>query len=339
MTGAKQHPEQSRAVESPRQVILCDEPLFTELPGAEYAGLTFPRFQHLLSPGRGDVFALGAFCGDVPVALALFSQSSSKFEHATLLSIMVERRFRGKGLAGTLLARAEAQMFARGCTFLGASYSSRLPRLPEFERLLTRAGWGKPKVTEIRAAGYAADGVAEMMRMELSARPFLPSDAVIDLWGTVTGAERSQVDALVAEIQFNPFLAPALWERNACLELSLVLRHNGKIAGWVFGERDSDEFCHYNCGYVVPELRRRGALIALIREACRRQAGMFGPKSVAQLSTTPETPGMPRFIRERLAPCSLWCDEMRRAEKDLGTFDETLRSEPGAAQVITRGLP
>jgi hypothetical protein len=154
-----------------------------------------------------------------------------------------------------------------------------------------------------------------MTRLEPAGRPFLPPDASIDVWATVTEAERQQLPALLAEISFSQYLSPELWEKVSHPELSLVLRHQGKLAGWVFGERQTGDSYNYICGYVVPGLRRRGSLIALIREACRRQAEIFGATSVAQLSTQHAVPGMPRFMRERLQPCSLWQDDLWMARK------------------------
>ena len=275
--------------------------------------------------------AIGAYAGetpatssagasDSPVGLALvFWPPSKQHTEARLLSVMVDRAYRGTGAARALLARAESAAVQRGCTSLAASYSSRLPCRRELEGLLGRAGWAAPEIAEMRTAGYAAAGVAEMDRLEASLRPYLPAGACLEPWSSVTAGERGEVDALVAAIEFKAPLAPSLYEEKAHADLSLVLRHNGKIAGWVFGERESDDFCHYGCGYVVPALRRRGALIGLIREVCRRQAAMFGPKSVAQLSTTPQVPGMPRFMRERLGPCSLWYDEMWKTSKNFGS--------------------
>jgi GNAT superfamily N-acetyltransferase len=300
---------------------------FTERPGLEFAALTFPRFRRLLAADQENVTAIGVFVpssagnatGDmgIPVGLALLGKPPQPQAQMRLLSLMLHSRYRGKGLAAELMARAESAARSQGAASLVASYASRLPRRQEFECLLGRCGWSRPEVCEMRTAGHAAVVAAEMDRLEASHRPYLPPGATIEAWASVAESERGEVDALAAEIGFNAFLAPSLHEPTAHPELSLVLRREGKIAGWVFGVRESDAFCHYGCGYVVPALRRRGALIALIREVCRKQAALFGPQSVAQLSTTPATPGMPRFIRERLAACALWYDELLTVSKDL----------------------
>jgi GNAT superfamily N-acetyltransferase len=294
--------------------------------GAEFAPLTFPRFRGLLSPDRQNVIAFGAFAEqstlalereEIPVGLALLWKPPEPQAQVSLLSIMVHRLYRGKSVASALLAWAESAALSQGASSLVASYSLRLPRRVEFERLLARAGWSSPRVTLMRTAGYAAAGAAEMDRLEPSHRPFLPPGASIGPWSGVTESERGQVDALVAEIPFNAFLAPSLYEKTAHPELSIVLRLNGRIAGWVFGERRSDGFCYYPCGYIIPALYRRASYVALIREVCRKQAALFGPQSIAELSVTPKVPGLPRFMRERLGPCSLWYDEMWKSTKEI----------------------
>jgi GNAT superfamily N-acetyltransferase len=296
-----------------------------ESAGPEFAPLTFPRYRGLLAPGRQDVTAIGLLAGqssltlegeEIPVGLALLWKQPEQAQ-MLLLSIRVHRLYRGQGVAGELLARAESAARSQGAASLATTYSSRLPRRVEFERLLDRGGWSAPEVSEVRGAAYAAAVAAEMDRLEPAHRPYLPPGARIEPWSSVTESERGEVDALAAGIAFSAFLSPSLYEKTAHPELSIVLRLNGRIAGWVFGERHSDELCYYPCGYIIPALYRRASYVALIREVCRAQAALFGPKSVAQLSATTNVPGLPRFMRKRLAPCALWYDEMWRSTKQL----------------------
>jgi GNAT superfamily N-acetyltransferase len=310
---------------------------FTEQAGPQFGHFTFPRFQHLLLPGRENgrenVTAIGAFepsapgpIREVPIGLALLwrkppaphvEPDAQPNREMQLLSIMVHRLHRGEGLARALMARVESAAAVQGCASLAAFYSSRLPRRRELEGLLARCGWGAPEVCGMRTAGYAAAVAAEMDGLEAGHRPFLPPGAFIEPWSSVTESERGEVDALVAGIHFNAPLAPSLYEKTAHPELSIVLRLNGRIAGWVFGERHSDDLCYYPCGYIIPALYRRASYVALIREVCRAQAALFGPQSVAQLSATPNVPGLPRFMRERFGPCALWYDEMWKSTKEI----------------------
>ena len=282
----------------------------------QYASLTFPRFRPLLAVDRDDI-AVITVESDQPEGLALLQWPQFSMRTARLLSIMVDPRHRRAGVGRTLLARAESAARARGCISLVAFYSSRLPCRERFEHLLAGAGWKAPEVQELRIACFAAVLAAEMDRLEATHRPFLPEGATIGLWSSVTVSERLEVDRVASAIEFSRDLDPGLFEKKAHPDLSLVLRHNGKIAGWVFGEALSDDLCFYGCGYVIPELRRRCAMVALIREEGRRQAAMFGPESVVQWATTPQTPGMPRFMHERVGPCSLWYDHFFRVSKDL----------------------
>ena len=287
---------------------------------AELASLTFPRYRKLLDGAHDRATPVIVEEAGEPVGLALLFRADSPEgvpPHAQLLSIMVAPERRRSGIARQLLARAEETARCQDCGSIKTWYSTRLPMCHAFERLLAGAGWDPPVIEAMRTAGHSAEVAAEMERIEPARRPYYPAGATVEPWSTVTENERVDVDALVAAIDFNDFMAPSLQEKTAHPELSLVLRVHGRIAGWVFGEAVAPDLCYYANGYVIPELRRRGALVGLIRDVCRRQAELFGPMSVSRVHTTPATPGMPRFMRERLGPCALWYDEYRRVSKRL----------------------
>lgn len=287
---------------------------------AELTSLTFPRYRSLLGGTNDRVAPVIVEEADQPVGLALLFRADSPegaSPDAQLLSIMVAAERRRSGIARQLLTRAEETARSQGCGSIKTWYSTRLPMCHAFEQLLNGAGWDPPETEAMRTAGHSAAVAAEMQRIEPARRPYYPAGATVELWSTVTEEERGDVDLLVAAIDFNAYLAPSLHEKTAHPELSLVLRVHGRIAGWVFGEVINPDLCYYANGYVIPELRRRGALVGLIRDVCRRQAELFGPMSVSRVHTTPATPGMPRFMRERLGPCALWYDEYRRVSKNL----------------------
>ena len=286
----------------------------------ELASLTFPRYHKLLTGQREDVVPVkleesGRILGLALICLPKVEPSVAPSAH--MLSIMVVPDRRRSGIARELIRRAEQAAHDNGRETISTWYSTRLPMRAAFESLLAGSGWNSPLVESMRTAGYAVAVAAEMDRIELARRSWLPEGAVIDLWSTVTEDERPEIDCLAEAIDFSNMMHPGKWEKFCHPELSVVLRLNGHIAGWVFGEAPTPELCYYAVGYVVPELRRRGALIGLIRDVCRRQAALYGPASVARLSTTPATPGMPRFMKERLGRCALWYDEYMSVSKNL----------------------
>jgi GNAT superfamily N-acetyltransferase len=282
----------------------------------EWTSLTFPRYRYLLEGEREDTTVL-RIEEDGPAAMALLYHAPAAPLSAALLSITVVRHLRRRGLARTLLKRAEASARERGCTEIFARYSSRLPGCQGLERLVSSSGWSTPEILEFRTAGYAVAGAAEMARLEPAGRPYFPPGATVELYSNLGEEDLATVDSLEAAIDFTRFIHPKLYLKHAHPELCLALRHEGRVAGWVLGAKSTNDSYVYHCGYVIPELRRRGALVGLIREVCQRQAALFGPESVAQLSTTAKTPGMAAFMRRRLGPCSLWHDEFRSVSKRL----------------------
>jgi GNAT superfamily N-acetyltransferase len=249
------------------------------------------------------------------------ARAEPPLEYAHLLSIRVARAFRGRGIGPALLREIEKRSAACGCERLWARYSSRVESRGSLEKMFAAAAWTPPELMEVRICGTAEAAFLAMDRLEPRGRPWLHPDSAIDLWETVREDEREQVAELCAAIDFQADVSAGRHEAGSLPGLSLVLRHEGRIAGWVFGsvvsapgERVS---CGYFAGYVAPALRRRGSMIALMREACVRQRELFGPDSPMRMSAAPTAPGMPAFIRRRLGPYALWTDEMLQISKVL----------------------
>ncbi|MGH9342200.1 MAG: GNAT family N-acetyltransferase [Terriglobia bacterium] len=307
------HPRSSR--------VEVDNVQFNPQPGEAYGPLTFPRYRPFLAADREDISAFGFELDQQPIALAVvFWRSSTKFP-PRLLSIAVARPYRGQRVASDLLRRVELATAERGFQSITTIYSVKLPDRAGLERLLAAREWSAPRIAEFRTAGYALDVAAEMARIEPARHPYLPDGAEIAPWFSATEEERGQIEALVQTPGYKLLFAPFVFEKTAHPELSKILRYRGRAVGWVMGEMNNPELCYYSNAFVLPELQRRGALIALIRDVCRCQAKLLGPRSVAQLSTTPAIPGMPRFMRERLAPAALWYDEQMECTKNLAPHE------------------
>lgn len=279
-----------------------------------FAGLTFPRYRPVLGQLPPGAIAIGASLAGKPVGLALATRRNPRQE-ARLLSVMVASSVRRGGIGTLLMHRLQSAFAENGDGKLIAYHSTRLAARPAFEALLARSGWSAPAVYEIRGAGHCAAVVAELDRLRPARRGYLPPGAVIEPWASVTDADRAAMQALLAGPDaLGGDLDPARHEPAATPQISVVLRLDGQVIGWVIGERDANGVCYYWSGFVVARWRRSGALIGLVRDVCARQAAAFGPDSIARLSTVPAIPAMARFIRERLGPIGLWVDDFLTSE-------------------------
>ena len=140
-------------------------------------------------------------------------------------------------------------------------------------------------------------------------------------WTAISDEDRREIAAIRENgeplaREFDP-LHPG-FQAQLVPEVSVLLKRGDRIAGWVTATRGlRPGMCHYSNGYIVPELRNRGWLIAGMCSVCERQSGAFGPKSLALFETRPDNTRMRRLMERGLAPYSLWTDIRYRTEKTL----------------------
>jgi len=298
------------------------------LPAPGFEVFTFPRYRPLLLGTEHpehlpERVALGAWLGERPVGLAFFSRCYGDDARRQLFSVMVSRFLRRRGIGRRLLALGEQTAAAQGTRTLLAYYSSRLAARDAFEALLNRAGWSAPREFEYRLAGKAQWAY----RAAQDWAPFLARlqqrGYAATLWGEITAADREQIAALVATVltpeerQFDPL--PAAGKLELLPDLSLILRREQEIVGWILGSRGAlPDSVYYSHGYVLPSVRRAGWLVGGVRDVCQRQAEQLGGETVSVFETAHDNQAMRRFMERQLKPYSLWTDSRYRSEKEIG---------------------
>lgn len=299
------------------------------LPAPGFETFTFPRYRSMVlgEDSRGDSgqLAVGASLDGRPVGLALLSRPFGEGERR-LLSIMVSHSARRVGIGFRLLAHAENLARQHGTLKLSAEHSTRLASRVAYEALMRKASWSAPTDREYRLAGKALwakeaarDWASFLARLRARGFEAVP-------WTALTPADREDIAGLVAhelpeaDRIFNPL--PRESRLDALPELSLLLRREGRVAGWLLGSRGAlPGIVHYGHGYVLPDLQKRGWLIAGVQEVCARQVELFGPDTVAIFETSPRNDGMRRFMERQLDRYKEryqgWMDARRECEKRL----------------------
>lgn len=307
------------------------EPTFATLtlPAPGFETFTFPRYRSMVlaedSPGPSERLAVGASIDGRPVGLALLSRPFGESERR-LLSIMVSHTARRAGIGSRLLAHAEDLARRHGVQKLSAEHSTRLPSRVAYEALMRKASWSTPSDRHYRLAGkvrWAKEAARDWAPFlaRLRERGFDASP-----WTGLTPTDREEIAALVAaelpesDRIFNPL--PRENRLDALPELSLVLRREGRVVGWLLGSRGAlPGMVHYGHGYVLPDLQKRGWLIAGVQEVCARQVELLGPDTVAIFETSPRNDGMRRFMERQLDRykdrAEGWMDARLECEKYL----------------------
>lgn len=301
-------------------------------PAEAFAPFTYPRFRPVLSQlsedgarmenMAGTIRAVGASDGEQPIGLALIQvlpESTHRARGAArVLSIMVGRHNRRDGVGKALLRFLERYAGTQGAEDLFTQYSAQTKERTAFEALLSSCGWSPPALLEFRLSGHAdwtervADQwrpmLARMRRQGYSSTP----------WADITAADRDDAEAVVSEGLINPLLDFKVFERSMDSALSIALRQNNKLVGWVIGETLPETgYHHYTCGHVHPQLQRSGWLIGGIYDVCVLQHAAYGAKSVAAYETFGENTAMINFMRRKLSDVTMWMDERFQSTKAL----------------------
>ena len=265
-----------------------------------FAGLTFPRYRDRLEEAAAGCVAVGAVAAGQPVGLALadLPDAPPADGEAALLSIYVDPARRRRGIGRALLDAVEDRLRGRGAARVEAVYAVRGAQPPPIAALLDAAGWSAP---ERRMLLVTVDGGALAART-LRTRP-LPAPLEIQPWSLVSDAEREALRRAHAAQpwypeEVSPFREPAIQEPIN----SLALRREGRLAGWLVTHRIAPATIRYTSLFVHPSCRGRGASLALMGEAGRRQAEALGPASHATLGVWAGNRRMWRYVERELAP-------------------------------------
>ena len=301
-------------------------------PAEDFAPFTYPRFRPALSQLSedgaqtedisGTIHAVGARNGEQPIGLALIQVLPKTAERkrcaARVLSVMVGRHNRQDGVGKALLRFLEQYAGSQGALDLFTQYSAQTKERAAFEALLSSCGWSPPALLEFRLSGHAdwTERVADLWRPML-ARMHRQGYSSTP-WADITDADRSDAEAVVSEGLIHPLLDFKLFEPHMDPAVSIALRQNDKLVGWVLGETlPSTGYHHYTCGHVRPKLQRSGWLIGGIYDVCVLQHEAYGAKSVAAYETFGENTAMINFMRRKLSDVTLWMDERFQSSKPL----------------------
>lgn len=285
---------------------------------SKFAALTFPRYTSLLDKIGSPFVAVGLSMGSRPVGLAL---SRVDDRNACLLSVFLSPEVRGAGYGVKLLDCLEQRLVGTA-DFLWAEYTSSLPQRRAFEGALRRAGWDPPVLRMVRVSGPLAS-VVKLTR----SWPGLRDDrdarlgVAFEPWSIEAGDEAAIRD-LMSEPDFLRSLAPDLHAPLIDPSISFAIRRNGKLIGWILGERlakspPGSHGVHVNwrAAYVTRSLWRTGVVArAFVRSVVAAQ-DLYGDEATASLYAA--LPRVATMVRNRSADPAISSVDILAAHKPL----------------------
>jgi len=236
-----------------------------------YEDLTFPPVARRLAvkPAAGAWWGAVALDERGPVGLALVETGSPRDpDTAQLFSLAVVPGHRRRGLGGALSAAAERLARDAGALAIEGAYRTSWRSRRAIEALLAGRGWSAPETRMVLARGETAFARAYLR----APAPELPPEAEIFTWEELTAAERERILERQREDPWFPaILTPFQEEPRLEPTISVGLRWQGEVAGWLICHRVAFDTLQYSASFVREDLRGRGLGAALMREGVRRR--------------------------------------------------------------------
>ena len=296
------------------------------------AYLTFNSCHKLLEQA-GDahqedstVLALVARADGRPIGLALAEKIGQRDSENTigkksllLHSVFINLLWQNKGVGKLLLAFLETAARDAGYIAIRTEYGPKLDSFEAFERLLASQGWSNP-VPFMEESLFRIEDMVDAAWLKRV--PELQEGDELVMFDTLTESEHADIHERLRTGDIPQGLSPFAEGEHLVPELSVGLRHEGRIVAWMSLVRSygiKDALC-YRSLYVDPTLRMANGLGPIVAaEAFRRHAesaiAIDRPKGVFYTHHTAVK--QMNFVRKRLLPCCFESYAFRSSELDL----------------------
>jgi len=270
-----------------------------------YSSLTYPHYAPMMEdPG---VICIGIANIMEPIGLLV---GRIKRDVGEVLSLCVAPPYRRQGHAHELLACFEQELRRQQIGQASLTYLTNHPYLEAVESLLNSSGWNKKKARML------------FIKYTLMQRTLpewvhwkYPTGFATDPFNSLTEEERKLIKE--QSTLYPHDLNPLSEERNLEDSNSLLLRHNGTLAGWVVTHRISPLEIRYTSLFVAEHYQKLGLGIRLIGDAVKRQYAQRKEIPHALHAISYERPEMIRFAKRYLYPVAENVYESWQASKLL----------------------
>jgi uncharacterized protein (TIGR03032 family) len=255
---------------------------------APYAALTYPS----LAPGsaalqgvRGELLGVSAMANGVMVGLVVAEWKEATT--AAVISLMVERSWRQRGIGTRLLQHLMAFLAEEGIVALSIRYQALCDQAAPLDRILMRLGWPTPQQEFLLLEGQAE----QLAALPWPERCPLPAGYSLVSWQPNHGPATAQLGA-------PPALQAAIHSTAIEDSASLALLARDVLVGWLIVDRTDRAAVRYSSLFVAQGHRGRGQALHLLAEGFRRQAAAGIP--LARAAVAPESKAMLRLVQRHL---------------------------------------
>lgn len=265
-----------------------------------------PRLRALSA--QSPTMAVAAMEGGSPLGLAV--ASADKAPEGEVLSVFVKPERFNQGIGSRLLARAEAELKARGCAAAVIRYHTHAPSCAALERMLAKGGWSAAEtVLTLAKIDSAFAEEAKWPQHRGVSAPF-----ALAPWLELKPEHLAQMPAFRGEVPDD------FWPLNEKLPAdpsSLALLRGDELAGWLIAHRLEADSVRFTILFVRPKWRTSANSFALCAEVVRRVRRMYGPEVRCALAVRTDNREMTQVIARKFKPWTVLWSEMRMVRKAL----------------------
>jgi len=283
-----------------------------------YKALTTPEFQPLLNrdnklPSLMTAAIAVTYWGE-PVGLCVATYPFALGYRAVHIhSFYIAPDHRHQKIGSKLWRETERFLKEDKCYVASFLYPDDLPSNTFFTKILLKEGWSAPEVG--------------LTRFFFDCREFHPkwferkqkqsSKFKIFPWSKLTKKERKLLKTKNEHSVFDSSVSPFFDEELMDLTMSVGLRYEGDVIGWMIVHRVGKNAVRYTAFYIHPRYQFSGQAIRLLGEAIRLQQASNSPWSYFDVSMDAIDPHWKRFIDGRLKPFAQKVVHFVRTWKDL----------------------
>ena len=283
---------------------------------SRFAPLTHTDFRPLLSTAgtTGGSVAVGALHQDEPIGLALARWNDAPC--AEIASVYVAPVFRRRGIGRELMGRLEVALAERGGQTVHLHYLDSGPESRHIDVWLAQCGWSLPGE---RLSCFAVRGsVLETPWLDQAA---CPEPFEVAAWSALSDEERRSLEwAEGHEDWIQIGFEPLRYEQRLDAAMSQLLRHQGRVVGWINAAPNSADSVHYWNFFIRNEFSKGSRLrasLALLAAAIRSQERSMGREAIGVFEIAGDNVAFRRFVERHIAGHIVDKKELRRLTKQL----------------------
>ncbi len=294
-------------------------PLLSPIEAKARVALTFPAYQPLLgheTDGNRRVLACGPENQNNPGGLALAVVNIDDPSQGELLSVMVPKAYRLRGIGTSLVASAMHHAAEHGVTNFKCFYSAGIDGAKGLEAIFRRLGWPAPGIRGL-SIKYSYEKFDENPPPWARVRPLRP-EMELRRWHDLNPEQRDELVASNLEEHWIPDdLNPFDFDLREPFDqaTSFVLLVNGKIRAWVLTHALSPKLLRFTNCYVHPSLHSSGRLLNLKVHVVNVMRTLGFSEGICTVSIL--HPPMYAFMLKYVAPYSLYTRELRECITQL----------------------